>query len=309
MPRKFTYKEVKEFIKSNSECELLSCEYVGVNEKLKLKCKCGEIFFVSLHDFKNKNRRCCRKCSMKIMGENRSLNYEYVKKFVDENSECKLLSYEYFRSSYKLKFKCKCGEVFETTFDKFKGSNKRMCNKCSMKIKHKKQSLGFDFVKKYIEKDCDYVLRSNEYVNTHSKIEILHKKCNTVFKVSFNNFMFGQRCPRCSISKGEDKILKFLEKNNIINKTQYTFKDLKGKRGGALKFDFAVFNDDNTIKTLIEYDGQLHFKKYFEKQNFEIQHEHDLIKDEYCKKNNIKLLRIPYTQFDNIEEILKATLL
>jgi hypothetical protein len=27
---------------------------------------------------------------------------------------------------------------------------------------------------------------------------------------------------------------------------------------------------------------------------------HDQIKNEYCKKNNIPLIRIPYTHFDNI---------
>ena len=32
---------------------------------------------------------------------------------------------------------------------------------------------------------------------------------------------------------------------------------------------------------------------------------HDSIKDEYAKKNGWKLIRIPYWDFDNIEEILK----
>ena len=36
-------------------------------------------------------------------------------------------------------------------------------------------SVNIDGEEYEIEKDCDYVLRSNEYVNTHSKIEILHK--------------------------------------------------------------------------------------------------------------------------------------
>ena len=30
----------------------------------------------------------------------------------------------------------------------------------------------------------------------------------------------------------------------------------------------------------------------------------DTIKTEYCKKNNIKLIRIPYWEINNIEEIL-----
>ena len=34
----------------------------------------------------------------------------------------------------------------------------------------------------------------------------------------------------------------------------------------------------------------------------------DNIKTQYCKDNNIKLIRIPYWDFDNIEEILKKEL-
>ena len=35
----------------------------------------------------------------------------------------------------------------------------------------------------------------------------------------------------------------------------------------------------------------------------------DNIKTEYCKNNNIKLLRIPYYDFNNIEKILEKILL
>ena len=34
----------------------------------------------------------------------------------------------------------------------------------------------------------------------------------------------------------------------------------------------------------------------------------DEIKTQYCKENNIKLIRIPYWEFDNIEEILNREL-
>ena len=34
----------------------------------------------------------------------------------------------------------------------------------------------------------------------------------------------------------------------------------------------------------------------------------DTIKAQYCKDNNIKLIRIPYFEFNNIDEILKCLL-
>ena len=57
----------------------------------------------------------------------------------------------------------------------------------------------------------------------------------------------------------------------------------------------------------IEYDGQQHFEpnEYFGGQkHFNILKRHDNIKDEYCQDNKIKLVRIPYWDFDNIENIL-----
>jgi len=62
---------------------------------------------------------------------------------------------------------------------------------------------------------------------------------------------------------------------------------------------------------LIEYDGIQHFKpiKYFGgEEKFKFQQKTDFIKNEYCKNNNIKLLRIPYWEFDNIKLILAKEL-
>jgi len=60
---------------------------------------------------------------------------------------------------------------------------------------------------------------------------------------------------------------------------------------------------------LIEYDGEFHFKKFYEDDGFETLQIHDKMKDEYCKNNNIPLLRIPYWDYDKIEEIVRKTLI
>lgn len=68
------------------------------------------------------------------------LTYEEVKMYVEENSNCKLISTEYEKAIAKMKFICNCGNIFETTFSKFKSRNKRQCNQCSgrEKISEKK---------------------------------------------------------------------------------------------------------------------------------------------------------------------------
>ena len=67
-------------------------------------------------------------------------------------------------------------------------------------------------------------------------------------------------------------------------------------------FDFYL-EDYNTI---IEYDGKQHFepiKIWGGQEKFNKQRENDSIKDEYCYKNNIALIRIPYKK--RKEEIIQ----
>jgi hypothetical protein len=57
----------------------------------------------------------------------------------------------------------------------------------------------------------------------------------------------------------------------------------------------------------IEYQGEQHYKavEFFGgKDQFKTQQKLDKIKRDYCKNNNIKLLEIPYWDFNNIEQIL-----
>ena len=62
MGKKLSYQEVKEYIESYG-CELLSEKYVNNEAKLRIKCKCGNIFEKSYINFKHGGQRQCVKCS------------------------------------------------------------------------------------------------------------------------------------------------------------------------------------------------------------------------------------------------------
>lgn len=117
-------------------------------------------------------------------------------------------------------------------------------------------------------------------------------------------------CPACASSKGEKRISLFLDNKKIKYEQEYTFDDCIYIT--KLRFDFAVFNNSNLV-CLIEYDGEAHDKpvsfgcKDEDKvlKKFKEGKERDNIKNEYCKKNNIPLIRIHYTQFGDIENILE----
>jgi hypothetical protein len=119
----------------------------------------------------------------------------------------------------------------------------------------------------------------------------------------------GAGCPFCNISKGEDQIEKFLIKEDIIYIREYRFKDCKNiKTNKKLPFDFYLPNHN----ILIEYQGEQHFTKtgHFEKRAGGLKglKYRDEIKRDYCKNKNIKLVEIKFTEFNNIDKILKENI-
>lgn len=118
-----------------------------------------------------------------------------------------------------------------------------------------------------------------------------------------NRIYNGHGCPMCNESKGEKRIREILVKNKLIFKSQYEFNNLFGTGNGKLKFDFVLLKQEKPV-FIIEYDGEFHYKKFYKDDGHETLLVHDQIKNKYCEQNNIPLLRIPYWEFDTIEEIL-----
>ena len=118
-------------------------------------------------------------------------------------------------------------------------------------------------------------------------------------------------CPKCNFSKGELLISKILKELNINFKEQYIFGGLKTEDNGTPKFDFVLFENDK-IKQIIEYDGEQHFKivkRWGGIKRFERQQKIDNFKNDYCKDNNIEMIRIPYTELKKINnEYIKEKL-
>lgn len=120
--------------------------------------------------------------------------------------------------------------------------------------------------------------------------------------MSASNIKRQQSCGCLHESKGSRKIKELLENNNIKFVQEKRFSDLQFKDSGHYaRFDFYL-PDYNVI---IEYDGQQHFIQgngvYDNEEKFAKTQEHDNIKNQYCKENNITIIRIPYTHYDNIE--------
>lgn len=138
------------------------------------------------------------------------------------------------------------------------------------------------------------------YVGSNKHVYIICK-VHGCFKQISNTHLSGCGCPKCNRSKGEIKISNFLNKNKINFVEQYKFNECFNK--SKLIFDFYL--PDKNI--CIEYDGEFHYKD-LGFNNLEYQLNNDNIKNNFCKLNNIDLIRISYEKFNDIDEILTILL-
>lgn len=97
----------------------------------------------------------------------------------------------------------------------------------------------------------------------------------------------------CVMSYREVVIENYLKQHGVKYQKQYTFCDLRGKKY-PLRFDFAILNSDETVKCLVEYQGEAHYSNIFKipDEDYRAALNRDVMKRRYCKKHHIPLVEI-----------------
>lgn len=187
--------------------------------------------------------------------------------------------------------------------------NGKGCSGCAIDAARDRYKLSADEVEKRIKKCGGILLNKEDYKNRAEKnLKIKCPECGTPFITSLVLFTQhgGQLCDKCfnNESLGEAKIRHYLEGNKIKFEQEKWFSDCRDIN--PLPFDFYLC----THNTLIEFDGRQHFEEtgHFS-YPLNIVQKHDMIKTQYCIDNNIKLIRIPYWDINNIEQILNNELI
>lgn len=303
MPKKFTIEYVKEYVEQNSDCIMLSTEYISNTTKMLFKCKCGNLFNKTFAKFKDRGQITCPQCATKRSPQCQPMTNEVFLNRVNEevgNEYSFLESYINARTKLKVKHNI-CGHEYSVTPDKFLKQHRR-CPKCNGGIWKTEE----DFKKEILIKfNGEYEL-VGEYKGARTRTSLKHLSCGHIFEVSPDSFLCGlSACHNCNASFGEKKIIDILEGIGVKYKHQYNFEGLKRHF-----FDFVLKDSKGDILA-IEFDGIQHFQpvKYFGGKNkLKIQKSRDEVKNRFCEENHIKLIRIPYWDFDNMETILKATI-
>jgi len=287
----------KTFIEKSKEIhgdkyEYSLVEYKNISTKIKVICRKHGIF--NQLPYNHIHRKSgCRICT--------NTEKYTTKTFIERSKQVHGDRYDYSLVEYKnnrtkVKIGCKIHGVFEQEpKSHIKGQN---CLKCS----HLDSFLTIgDFIEKS-NKIHNYLYLYNKvkFNNTKSKIIITCKIHGDYIQI-VNDHLNGHGCPICNNSKGEQKIMNFLKNKSISFINEKIFENCKNIK--KLKFDFYL----PEYNICIEYDGKQHFEpiEYFGgEKTYKYMKINDNTKNDYCKNNNIKLLRIKHTEYNKIGNIL-----
>ena len=217
---------------------------------------------------------------------------------IDEtNNKYERLTVIEYVNNGKWKCRCDCGnEIIVAGADLRRGHTKS-CG-CYNREQTSKASLkdltGQRFGElEVLERDINY---SGHQIRTHW-ICLCHS-CGTIKSIAGEDLKKIISCG-CLKSKGEYKIRCLLNENNISFLTEYKFDDYKNRR-----YDFAIFNDNNDLVRLIEFDGIQHYYRPKTTQwsniSIEEQKKRDIEKNNIAKEKNIPLVRIPYWKLETL---------
>lgn len=302
--------------KIRSECDNLGITCLSENynskEKQNFRCSCGNLFKRKWSNVRLGQTRCLE-CSQRKLDEwnlsRKRETYESFVRYVSDNHE----GFEvvgtiddYVNNKTPIAVKCRCGNIFHPTANNMMRGKSSQCSKCS-------SGETGDMLRKPLHEIKDYVLGTGYHFLDYEHREGRHwfktgcpNESHDSYWVDWGNYMSGNRCPTCNSSKGESAINAILSEKGFDFDREVKFDGLVGINGGSLRFDFCVNLEDEKI--LIEFDGEQHFKPKFGDYEFQRTVNNDKIKDSFCKEKDIRLVRIPYTEIEKIEDILKEEL-
>ncbi len=270
--------------------------YINSISKVTLICQMGHKFSVRPDMHINRGDGC-RICKCNNMYKK---NDDFIKELLEIYGDL----YDYSLTEYNGVYKnvsiiCKKHGVFKKSPNSL--LSKRGCSKC---FKNGKLDTNEFINRANIIHENRYDYSKSIYINSRTEVEIICKKHGAFYQLS-NNHLKGHGCNKCNRSSGEINIENYLNNKNIIYKIEFIFENLRHKY--PLRFDFAIFDNSNNLKYLIEFNGKQHYQYYpnFHKSETDFQDQllRDNMKIKYCEDNGIKLYFISYK--DNLEAELE----
>jgi len=292
----------------NESIELLS-DYRGLEYLIKCKCKeCGYIWETKAANLKRS--RGCPGCRYERMAaKRRKRTPDFQKELSAVNPDLQIVG-EYKSCKSKTTFRCLKHNCEWQSIPSRVLNKTATCPECAAESFHEKMFLTNDEFVERLSRAMPNMVALEEYRGCREKISIMCTIHECIMRADPIHIMYGRvSCPECvgSLSTGERAVSEFLTANNIAYIPQATFNECR--RINPLRFDFYI----PSCNTIIEYDGEQHFYPVFpfdgtEEDRICCFNEckiRDEIKNKYCIENDIRLIRIPYWDYGNINQILE----
>ena len=267
--KKLTFEYVKQYFESQG-CKLIEKEYINNRTDMRYLCKNDHLCKVNFGAFKF--GRGCAKCT-----GNKKHIFEDVQKYFKEHG-CKLLATEYKNNSTPMKYECKCGnKECKISFANFKKGER--CIECSGCKKH-----TYEYIKQYFE-DHDCELKEKEYINCKTLMKYRCDCGNDKWKITFNNFKYGQRCPECrgGIRLTFEYVYNYFKEHNCeLLETEYKNSKTKMKyrcdcgNPNICKITFKKFKIGQRCRECMK-------RKIAEKNRYTLKEVQKIFKDGGCK--------------------------
>lgn len=216
---------------------------------------------------------------------------------------------EYYNTHTLTDFKCLIHNIIFQSLPCNILNQTATCPICSKESLIYKEGLKReDLIKAIKENDLQMEIIDDNYTNNKVPIKCRCLIHNIIYYTQPRNFLYrhSSGCPECYQSSGEYKLGKLLDKMGFDVTPQYSFKDCRYKK--KLRFDYY----DETNNIAFEYQGEQHYRPVNfggmsnEKaiKDFQDNQKRDSVKKQYCFDNNIKLVCVPYWEYDNMEHFL-----
>ena len=162
-----------------------------------------------------------------------------------------------------------------------------------------------------------YKVKADRYVNNDTPIPVHCLVHHYDYETSPDNLLRGGGgCPFCTASEGEAVILGWLDRHHIAHQWHYQIPNLDSTLPlQYIEADFLVTPSDSQQSIVIEYHGEQHYEDvphfYHRKsvRTFAVQQHRDRYLRQYCADHHLRLLEIPYWEFDHIDSILTSVLI
>ena len=265
----------------------------GKKTQWKCVCDCGKEIIATKENLVSGNTKSCgcqRGIHIKDITGQRFGLLTAIRPTTQENHKWKWLC------------KCDCGNEIEI-FSDYLTQGTKSCGCLKLEVGHNNASRleGKRFGKLTVIKEA--------YRKDYSVFWECLCDCGTTIYTTSSHLNSGHTSScGCVRSKGEELISKLLNQFNYSFQKEKTFSSCLYEGYGIMRFDFYVNN-----KYLIEYDGSQHFTSYGSGWNTKEQvietQKRDAYKNQWCRENNIPLIRIPYTKLDTlcIEDLMLET--